>query len=431
VAQSLTNFASMLKQVYRSMVLNLMNNEIALYNRFKRAPKETWEGREVIKWPLITGRTQAFGSGRPGGPLPNPQHTPAADMEVPIRFTWGSIGIDAPTIKIARSDKGSFARALDFEMDRFKESFFDYHNEIAWADGRGILALASAAGDDTTTLNVDSPMGIAGTINGARFLQPGMRIAIIPTTASTACVSREVVSIAANGASVTLSSALSAAECPDNAIIVRSPTLTTAVVADVSYLTDPMGLLGMCDDGTYINDYFGFNRTTQSLARSTVFPAVGALNLDVIQQMRDVVDQIGKGVATESWMHHSTRRSYLALTVANRQFISSGGAADNDVGFKGNARGEANRPECGGVPLCVDKDAPYRIWFDMDWTEAVNFPNTEFEWASESGAVLKQVYGVDAFTAYARMFYNRCHGKPLALGRLDGINTTVVVAHVR
>lgn len=429
MAQSLTNFASMLKLHYRQMVLNLMNNEIAVYNRCKRAPSEVWEGRDVIKWPLITGRSQAFGSGRPGGALPDPQHTPTADMEVPLRFIWGSIGIDAPTMKVAKSDKGSFARALDFEMDRFKEAFFDYLNEITWADGRGILALASAAGASTTTLSVDSPMGIAGSINGARFLQPSMRIAILSADGTSIGAVRRVESIAADGNSVTLNSAISAGQAVDNALICRAPSLLTTDISDVSYLSDPMGMLGMIDDGTYVNDYFGFNRTTQPLARASVFPNVGALNLDIIQQLRDVIDQVGRGKISESWMHHSTRRSYAALTFANRQFISSGGAMDNDAGYKNNLQGKTI--ECGGVPCYVDKDAPYRQWYDMDWKEAVKFPNTEFEWASESGAILKQVPGVDAFTAYARMFYNMCHGKPLACGRLDDINTNVVVAHVR
>ena len=429
MAQSLTNFASMLKLHYRQMVLNLMNNEIAIYNRCKRAPSEVWEGRDVIKWPLITGRSQAFGSGRPGGALPDPQHTPTADMEVPLRFIWGSIGIDAPTMKVAKSDKGSFARALDFEMDRFKEAFFDYLNEITWADGRGILALASAAGASTTTLSVDSPMGIAGSINGARFLQPSMRIAILSADGTSVGVVRRVESIAADGNSVTLNSSITSGQCVDNALICRAPSLLTTDINDVSYLSDPMGMLGMIDDGTYVNDYFGFNRTTQPLARASVFPNVGALNLDIIQQLRDVIDQVGRGKISESWMHHSTRRSYAALTFANRQFISSGGAMDNDAGYKNNLQGK--NIECGGVPCLVDKDAPYRQWYDMDWKEAVKFPNTEFEWASESGAILKQVPGVDAFTAYARMFYNMCHGKPLACGRLDDINTNVVVAHVR
>lgn len=430
MAQSLTNFAAMLKQTYRQMVLSLMNNETALYNRFKRAPSETWEGRDVVKWPLITGRTQAFGSGRPGSRLPTAQHTPTDDMEVPICFTWGSIGIDAPTMKIARSDKGSFARALDFEMDRFKESFFDYLNEILWADGRGVLALVNGVGDSNATLSVDAPMGIPGSINGARYLQPNMRIAILSTDGTSIASVRRIESIDDDGNGIVLNSAVTAGQAPDNGLIVRIGDLSYTDMNDVSYLSDPMGLLGMIDDGTYVNEYFGFNRTVQPLARASVFPNVGALNLDVIQQMRDVVDQVGRGKPTESWMHHSTRRAYLALTVANRYFVSTGGASDNDVGFQQNMLNGKN-PDCGGVPLLVDKDAPYRMWFDVDWREAVKFPNTEFEWASESGAILKQVSSIDAFTAYARMFFNMCHGKPLACGRLDDINTNIVVAHVR
>lgn len=427
---TITNYGAMLKQVYLQMVINLMNNEIALWSRFKKPDSVTWEG-SIVKFPLIVGRSQAFGSGRPGGPLPEHQHTPTTDMEIPLRFLWGSIGIDMPTIKVARSDRGSFARALDFEMDRFKEAFFDYLNEITWADGRGILALASAAGADTTTLSVDSPMGIAGSINGARYLQPQMRIGIVSSDGMSLLAVRRVESVADDGNSVVLNAAISATQCPDNSLIVRAPRLTETDLANVSYLTDPMGLLGMVDDGTYVNDYFGFNRTTQPLARSAVFSNVGALNLDILQQLTDVVEQVGRGRITEHWMHHSTRRSYLALTIANRHFVSTGGAADFDAGFKGQAIGDDSQPTYSGKPICVDKDAPYRMWFAVDWREAKKFTNTEFEWASESGAVLKQVPGVDAFTAYARMYYNLGHAKPLSCGRLDDINTNIVVAHVR
>ena len=427
--QNLTNAAGLLKTVYRQMLTDMCNNETAIHDRFKKMPSELWEGKEEgITWAFRSGRTQAFGSYRPGGPLPESQHQPTQNMKVPLKFLGGRIGIDTPTMKVSRSNRGSFKRAWDYEMDMFKVDFVDYINEMSWGDGRGILAFADSA-SSTTTITVDSPGGVVGDINGARFLQPNMRIAILDSTGTTVLAVRRVVSVSDDGDSIVVNSAVTAAQCPDNALIVRAPNLSVTDVADVSYNRDPMGLIGMIDDGTYVNNYMDVNRTTTPLARSTVIPNVGALNLDVIQQLLDTIAQVGRGRPKEHWMSYDTRRSYLALTVANRSFISTGGATNNDIGFKGNAIDED--PRFGGAPIKCDKDAPYGIWFAWDTGYALNFENTPFEWADEDGAIMSRLDGVDAFEAVARMYFNRCDEKPSASGRLDDIDTNVVVAHIR
>lgn len=426
MAQNLTNFAAMLKIVYRQLMVDMLNSETALWDRFRAMPDEVWEGRDNIEWPLRIGRTQAFGSGRAGGPLPEPQHQPTIPMKVPLRFLWGRIAIDTPTMKVSKSNRGSFKRALEFEMDYFKEDFIDYVNELLWYDGRGVVALVNGAGSGTTTLNVDSPRGVAGSVNGARFLQPNMRIGILASDGSALLCTRRIVSLATDGTSVVLNQAVSASEAPDNGLIVRVPSLSITDVSDASYLTDPMGLLGHLDDGTYVNDYFNVNRTSFPVARTPVFSSVGALSTDIIQQGYDVAAQLGKGKIREHWMHHSTRRAYLALTVANRRFVSTGGAAAFDAGYKNGG----DEPDFNGAPCKVDKDAPYATWFGLDPQHALNFKNTDFEWADEDGAILNRLDDVDGFEATARMFFNTCYQKPQASFRLDGISTTIVVAHV-
>lgn len=427
--QSLTKAAALLKTVYRDMLSDMLPNETALYSRYRKMPSTKWAGKDTVEWPFRSGRTQAFGSYAPGMPLPEAQHQPTTSMKVPVRFLGGRIGIDTPTMKIVSGDKGAFKDAWQFEMDMFKVDFIDYVNEMLWADGRGIVAVVNVAGTDSTTLTVDSPMGYAGSINGARFLQPNMRIAILDPTGTQVLCTRLVVSIAEDGDSVELNLAVSAAQAPDNGIIVRAPNLSVTEVSKVSYNKDPMGIGGFVDDGEQVNDYFDVNRTTTPIARSTVIGNVGVLNLDVWQQLLDTIAQVGRGKPNEHWMCFDTRRAYLALSIANRNFVSSGGPTNIDVGFKGNAIDE--EPRFGGAPLLVDRDAPYGRIISWDSRYGLNFELTPFEWADEDGAIMSRINGVDAFEAVARMYGNYCYERPNCAGRLDDIDTNIVVAHVR
>lgn len=429
MAQTIANAAALLKTVYRQMLVDMVNSETAIHDRFKKMPSELWEG-ETIEWAFRTGRTQAFGSYRPGGPLPEAQSQPTSVMNVPLKFLGGRIGIDTPTMKVSRSNRGSFKRLWDYETDMFKVDFIDYINELSWGDGRGIVALASSAGTGITTLAVDSPGGIAGSINGARFCQPNMRIAILDPTSFAVLAVRKIISYSDDGDSIVLNAAVSAVEAPNNALIVRAPNLSVTDVNDVSFNRDPMGLIGMIDDGTYVNNYNGVNRTTTPVARSTVISGVGALSYDIMQQLQDTCATQSRGSRfTEWWCEYGVRRAFLALQVANRMFVSTGGASNFDVGFKGNALDED--PKFGGTPVKVDKDAPYSILFGWNSRHALNFENTPFEWADEDGAVMSRLDGVDAFEAVARMYFNRCDEMPNASGRLDDIDNTIIVAHVR
>lgn len=427
--QDLTKAAALLKTVYREMLSDMLPNETALYSRTRRMPSTKWAGKNTVDHAFRTGRTQAFGSYAPGMPLPESQHQPTTTMGIPVRFLGGRIGINTPTMKIVRGDKGAFKDAWQFEMDMFKVDFIDYVNEMLWGDGRGVLAVVGTAGADTTTLAVIDPMGYAGTINGARFLQPNMRIAILNAAGTAVLATRLVSDVSEDGDSVTLNLAVSAAQAPVGALIVRTPNLNVQEIAKVSFNKDPMGMGGWVDDGQQVNDYFGVNRTTTPIARSTRIGSVGVLNLDVWQQLLDTIAQVGRGKPNEHWTSYDTRRSYLAMTVANRNFVSSGGPTNIDVGYKGNALDE--NPRFGGAPILCDKDAPYSRIISWDSRYGLNFELTPFEWADEDGAIMSRIEGVDAFEAVARMYGNYCYERPNCAGSLDDIDTNIVSAHVR
>lgn len=426
--QDTSAFDAALKTVFGPRLVDELNSEVALYNRYQKGDKEMWEGRDTVEWALRVGRNEGFAYGRERGPIAVAGHQVYVPFKVPLRFGWGRLNISGPVMKVSKTNKGSFKRALQSEYDGLRMDFLDDKNRILFHDGRGVLALVNGNGADTTTLTVDSPGGVAGSVHGNRWLQVGQLIAILNSTGTAVTAVRTITALGAAGTTVTLDAAVSATQAPDNGLIVRCPDPVVTAVADTAYLKEPMGALGHNDDGTYVNNYFNVNRTAYPVMKSNVFTSVGSLNLDIMQQGFDVASQIGRGSPTELWAHHSTRRAYLALLVANRRYLSSGGANKHDGGFAGNAL--SSDIEFGGVPFKVDKDCPYNTIFGMDWDGATAWENTPGEWIEDDGNILRMVPGQDAFEAVWRCYDNYSHDQPNKCFRLDGVNANIVVAHI-
>src|SRR3990172_244003 len=424
---------AILKQVYRGNLVDLLNSDVRAYRSFSKAEKEQWEGKDFIIVPLRVGRNEGFGFGRPRGPVAEAGNQAHIQMKVDLKYGHGRINIDAATIKVAKTNRGSYKRPLALEMDGLREDLTEDMNRIIFGDGRGILALVDGAGADTTELTVDAPGGFTGNDNGARFLQPNQKVAIISADGTTLLATRRITQIGCgttnDGQRVTLNQAVSAAQAPDNAILVRCPNLNVTDVADTSYNREPMGLSGHIDDGTNVNVYHQVNRTTYDVARSTVFSGVGALSTDKMQQAMDVAAQLGKGRISEIWCHHSVRRSYAAIVAANRVYMSDGGANMHNAGWKGNLLDDDMK--FGEAVIKVDKDAPFGTMFFCDTRYFVNYENTPGEWVDEDGAILSRVPGQDTFEAMWRCFLNFANEKANASARLDGISTNLVVVHVR
>lgn len=421
-------FDAALKIQFAPRLVDELNSEVALYTQYQKGDMLEWEGRDNVEYALRVGRNEGFAYGRERGPIAEAGHEVYVPFKVPIMLGWGRLGVTGKVMKVSKTSKGSFIRALQSAYDGLRESFLDDKNRILFHDGRGVLALVNVASSDTTTLTVDSPGGVAGSVNGARFLQVGQMIAILNAAGTAVLACRQITAIAAAGTSVTVDAPLSAAQSVDNGLIVRTPNLNVTAVADTAFQKEPMGILGHIDDGTFVNNYFNVNRTAFPVMKANVFSSVGALNLDTMQQGFDVAAQMGKGSPTQIWAHHSTRRAYLALLVANRRYLSSGGANNHDGGFAGNAL--KTEIEFGGVPFKVDKDCPYGTLFGADWDGATRWENTPGEWIDDDGAILARIPGVDAFEAVWRCLDNYSHDKPNRCFRLDGINTNIVVAHI-
>lgn len=432
MAATTTTYAGLLKTVYSTELIDLLPNDVPLLKSAQKKSPTLWEGKDTMPVPIRIERSQAVMAGREGGPIIEADNQGYENLLVPRRLVWGRISISGPLMKAAKSNRARFKEVMSAEMDGLREDTMDELGRMICGDGRGILAYVNVASNDLTELTLDAPGGVAGSVNGARFLQRKMKIAILDSTASTVLATRRVTAIGYgttnDGARVTVNAALSATQAPDNGIIVRAPNLSISDVADTNYNQEPMGIRGMLDDGTAVATYLGLSRTTYDILQTPTISSIGALSIDVLQQLLDVASQKGGGKIQEHWMHHSTRRSYLAILVAARRYLSTSGANNHDAGFSGAALDVA--PEFSGKPIYVDKDMDYGKWYMLDPRQFAYYPNTEFEWIDEDGSVWDRERGVDSFEATCRWFGNFVHKAPVQCAVGTGISTNTVVVHV-
>ena len=227
--------------------------------------------------------------------------------------------------------------------------------------------------------------------------------------------------VAAAGTSIVTTAAIS---CDDNSIIYRLSTAGgIANTGEWGKSNEPMGLLGLIDDGTYVGTYYNLSRTTYPQLKSRVHASVGALSLDALQLNFDIAHQLGDGEIAMLAGHHSTKRAYLALLEADRRYTGSDLQAP-DGGTKAAKRGQY--VTFAGVPFVDSKHAPYGMIFGIDKKDFHRYVQIDGEWANESGAILRQDTGKDTWTAFWRVWENYFLARPNTCFRMEGVTSTTV-----
>jgi len=430
--QTLTGYDAALKDVYGPRIEEQLNDMNVLSDYIEEDDSQDWTGRQKI-FPITTGRNQGVGSTTESGALPTAGLMTYEDVKVPVRYTHGRIRLTIQVIKQTQSNKGAFGRVMSREMTGMVRSMGNDRERQFFGSGTGVLALVNAEQPlaATTTVNVDSPYGITPTTNGARFLNPNMEIAVIAPSSSSVEATMTVSTVAAAGTSITIS-ATQAVTLSDNARIVRAKITAVPAGTDNNFNNEVMGLLGLIDDGTYVQTLHNIDRTATPIFTSPVISSVGQLSLDVIQRAVDATDEIGGGnFASEGVMftHHSVRREYLKLLQADRRYTGSD-LKSPDGGTKQAALKKGGYVTYGGVEMRTAKHAPYGTIFGIQGKNVTRHILTRGEWADDDGKILRNVFGYDVWDAFYRIFDNLSTERPNDGFRLDGITATVNVNHV-
>lgn len=432
--QDTSTYDAVLKEFYEGAIRDQIVTRAKMYTRFQEKDAKQWGGRQVT-YPIRTGRNQGIGAYAESGSFPTPGRNKHTNVQIPMRYVGGRIRLTSQAMKHSQSSKGAFASAFQQEQDGLVEGFVNEFGRMVWSDGRGVLALVNGDPGTGTTVTLDSPGGVAGAVNGSRFINVDELITFVSpaTGALVASADESVTAVPTTGLTVTIGSAAAAA-IADNDYVVRAHVAAVSDISGTSYAKEPMGLRGLVDDGTYVATLHGVNRTTFPIYASTVIGStsspVGALSSDVIQRGIDLADQRGGGNIDLFAMHHSVRRAYIQLTDPSRMYMG-GDLSSPDAGTVA-ARGR--NLSFGGIPLEVDKYADYSTFYGLDTSTLTRFVEVPGEWINDDGAILRPV-GVgatftDEWEAAYRIWQNFHNEYPNKSFRLDGVTSNVVVSHI-
>ena len=413
-----TTLDGILKDVYTNVIRDQVATYSPIQEYFEKLTDFDWDGR-VVREGAIVGYNEGVGSVGEDGNLPTAGNFNPQQFQIPMKYTYASFQMTKAMMESAKSSKGGFRSATRTSFDTLIRNLKRERARMLWGNGSGILARVNGTHSPAqTTIVVDDAQGVPSTVGGARFLREGMIVGFFNSSTGAHEATRAITSVAANG----LSFVVASATLTDNAEIRRMST-ASGTNANESGNQEPMGLLGLIDDGTYLTTLHGLSRTTFPILKSRVQAATGALSLDNIQLNFDIVDQQGDANIDCMACHQSVRRAYLSLLEADRRYTSEA-LSSPDGGTKVTNR--KKYVTYGGVNIIEDKFAPYDTLFGLDKSTFQRYVQVEGEWANDDGAILSRVTGKDTWEAFYRIFEN-CHSnRPNSNFRMDGITTTKV-----
>lgn len=413
-----TTLDGLLKDLYTDVVREQISTYSPIHEKFEKVKDYEFDGRQAIEVAIMS-LNEGVGAAGEDANVPTAGNFDPQQFKIPMKYVYGSFKMTKQMMESAKNTKGAFKNATRYSMQSLIRNLKRERARMIWGAGNGILARVNGA-TATTTVNVDNPMDITSTVGGARFLRKGMIVSFWDSAGTTHQATRTISAVAANGQSITIDSAFTT--IPDNAVIRRMNTATGTGLTE-SGNEEPMGLLGLVDDGTFVTTLHGLSRTTFPQLKSRVQASVGALSLDAIQLNFDIADQQGDANIECLACHHAVRRAYATLLEADRRY-SGDSLMSPDGGTKVTDR--KKYISFGGVNVIEDKYAPYDTLFGLDTSSFTKYEQIDGEWADDDGAILNRVSGKDTWEAMYRLWENYQCCRPNANFRMEGITTTKV-----
>lgn len=205
-ALTLSSASAILKTFYLPPLQRIFNKQTILWDRVERNDKWNPEGKNFTL-ALHYGRHPQAGSGRASSAatLPAAATQSYSNSTVPTAYVYTRVQVEGPVIEHARSNAGSFVRAVRSEIEGAAESTRKSLNRQANGDGFDALGYIQANANSASQVVVD----FFGNHN--TYLQPGVSTLVdiydvTGTTLRVAGVTATAGADGANGIAVTLGS---------------------------------------------------------------------------------------------------------------------------------------------------------------------------------------------------------------------------------
>jgi len=406
-----TGFDAALKTYYLEPLREMVNKSTVLLDELETR-KETVSGRNYIV-PLIARRhpgvTSRSGTSKPK--LPTAQHQEYAVATYGMKYHYGVIEIDGPTMRRSSGgDRGSFIAAVDAETKGLGEALSMDINRQLFGDGTNILASIA------TTI---STVATSGTLGETRFLDKD-RIcsvlknddgAILVTSLTITNISSDtVVSFAATGLTCTTSTYGIYGETESTSITPYRQALTglKALAFNANITNMSTAYVGGVTRAS--NDWWQANVDANSgTARSVTISLLESAILKPIN------NRYGGVIPTMGVMPTNIWATIGILLHADKRY--SGEVTTLEGGWK--ALGFS------GVNLVYDKDAEAGVINFFNKENLFFLSDGDLQWLEEDGRLWKWVSGYDSYIAGMVWDLELATDKPGNLVRLADLESSL------
>jgi hypothetical protein len=275
---------------------------------------------------------------------------------------------------------------------------------LSWNGNSRLACLsANATGSNTISIqNRDTQAAIASAEAPEKFLDIGMSIDIVDTSANIVASSLGITAMSGLGTStvtLTLDNNVTAAT---NNLVVRSGSASQEI----------QGLLTTLDGGT--TSVYNIDRSVYPSFQGNNIDCAGqALNLNLMQQAYNNARRRGGSKVSVVYCDFDSERYYNRLLVVDKRYIG-----ENVTGDGTFTRKDQVYLNFSGAPVLADQSCPTRFFFITEGN-LKKYVLAELEWADETGSYLIAQTGADAFEARLRLFANLFLEKPSASAALQ------------
>lgn len=394
MALSFSTANSILKEDYKDLV-DQLNQKFFILQMIENLPADDVVGKRAYHALHVT-RSSGVGNRAEAGTLPTASNQGYTNAYVPMRFAYGRIQINGPTIKAMQTSKGAFLKAVDSEMQGITNDLKRDLNRQIWGTSDGVIATCGTTTTSTTVVLLNA----TATQVRQLWADGGMVIDIGTVASPTAVASARTVTGYTGTASITISGANVSTTSSTHKIFRTGnggATDNSGTVNDgqkeltgLQTIVNSSGTLHAVDPSTYpvwaatVDGNSGTNRApTESLINKNIHAA------EVLSG--DTVDLL--------LCNYGVHENIAADMRSMRRNIDTVALKAGYSGIRWSIAGEFDNDSPDKV-LKLERDTPNNKLFGLSSKGLVSYSMSDgFEWMDMDGAVLSRVSNTDAYEA--------------------------------
>lgn len=376
---NVTNIAATLKDWYLEGLRTQINEETdPLYSELEKTTEPV--AGEQVTLSLRYGRSGGVGARADDGTLPTANARKSVKATFKTKNLFARMQITSKAIKASETNRGAFVASLNETLDDLLTDAKDNVQRQLYGDGTGKIATAAADATSSTTVTMDTVVGLA----------EGMLVDWIDGTDST--------TVLHSGFEITVVN--------DDTNVVTFGTACTVDTSDGDYVvvsgSNTLEMTGLAKIFAQTGSIYGLARSSYNFLKSTTRAVSG--EIDEVGIQRGLDDAQNRTGVTHDFLIGSkgVLRAWMNLKIAERQAVNTLKLAGGwEVPTYSNGQGRV-------LPFIGAKYAPASTLYAMARKNFMLAWMGDWDWLAKDGAILSRVADKAGYEATLELYADVC-----------------------